>query len=62
MAELGQATNLSDLVEFSEVSIGVVKQIMNWGVLLGIIKREGADYWRLDDIVQTILHPREECQ
>jgi len=62
MAELGQATNLSDLIEFSEVPIDAVKKILNWGALLGIIKREGADYWRLDDIVQTILHSSQDCQ
>ncbi len=62
MAELGQATNLSDITEFSEVSIDVVEQILKWGTLLGIIKREGADYWRLDDIVQAILHSRLDSQ
>jgi hypothetical protein len=59
MAELGQATNLNELAEFSEVPVDDAKHILNWGTLLGIIKREGKDYWQLDDIVQTILQPRQ---
>lgn len=60
MGELGQATDPIDLAEFSETPIDVVKHVMDWGALLGIVKREGANYWQLDGIVEKILLARQE--
>lgn len=59
MAELGQATDLIEIAEFSEVPVEDVKRVMEWSTLLGLVKREGADYWRLDEIVEKILLPHE---
>ena len=55
LAELGQASEPGDLSEFSEVPIDVVNRVLAWGELLGIARREGANYWRLDEVVEQIL-------
>ena len=60
MAELGQATDLIEIAEFSEVPVEDVKRVMEWSALLGLVKREGADYWRLDEIVEKILLSHED--
>lgn len=55
LAELGQASEPGDLSEFSEVPIDMVNRVLAWGELLGIARREGAHYWRLDEVVEQIL-------
>ena len=55
LAEIGQPSESSDISVLAEVSIEFVDRIMVWGELLGITRREGSNFWRLDGIVAQIL-------
>ena len=54
MAEFGQASAVEDLSELAEVSIKTVTDVLQWGKLLGIVRREGLNHWRLDEVVEQL--------
>ena len=55
LAELGEAIEPEDLSDLSEAPIDRVHLTLAWGELLGIVRREGANHWVLDEIVKQIL-------
>jgi hypothetical protein len=55
LAELGEAMEPEDLSDLSEAPIDRVHRTLAWGELLGIVRREGANHWVLDEIVKQIL-------
>lgn len=55
MAEFGQGSEAADLSELSDVPIETVDRVLAWGELLGIVRREGVNHWRLDEVVEQLF-------
>jgi len=55
ISEWGAPIDSAELSLINDISIDEVNLIMRWADLLGLVKREGGNYWIMDDWIKSIL-------
>lgn len=55
LASWGEPATASELAELGDVTRDKVEQSLHWGDLLGLVVREGGDYWSLDPFISGLL-------
>lgn len=55
LANWGEPATAVELAELGDVARDKVEQSLYWGDLLGLVVREGGDYWSLDPFISELL-------
>ncbi|WP_244195485.1 ATP-binding protein [Caballeronia arationis] len=55
LVQWGVAATAAELAELVECAIDKVEEVLRWGDLLGLVFREGGDYWKLDPFISDLL-------
>ncbi len=55
LADLAQGVEEADLAEFTGMPKPSMQRVLLWGELLGLVRREGSEYWRLDEVVERVI-------
>ncbi|WP_244250993.1 ATP-binding protein [Burkholderia gladioli] len=55
LVQWGVPATAAELSELVECSLDKVEEVLRWGDLLGLVFREGGDYWKLDPFISDLL-------
>lgn len=55
LASWGEPATVVELAEIGEIALDKVEQSLRWADLLGLVVRDGGDYWSLDPFICELL-------
>jgi hypothetical protein len=61
LADLAQCVEEADLAEFTGMPKLSMQRVLLWGELLGLVRREGSEYWRPDKVVERVILASKAC-